>query len=212
MVIRFVNLFAKITGWPVQLLCFRTRILYEDKKIQGRRIEGAAIVISNHTSIFDYAVFLFVFISRTLRYQMAEILFEKKPLCYLLKLLGGIRIDRDSHDFSFMARSEAILRNDGVVGIFPEGRLAREGEERPLPFQPGAAYLAMATKVPVIPVYTNGSYFCRKRAVVMIGKPMLASDFTDASRSDRENLAAVNTAMRDKIIALGKKVNELSVL
>ena len=141
MVIRFVNLFAKITGWPVQLLCFRTRILYEDKKIQGRRIGGAAIVISNHTSIFDYAVFLFVFISRTLRYQMAEILFEKKPLCYLLKLLGGIRIDRDSHDFSFMARSEAILRNDGVVGIFPEGRLAREGEERPLPFQPGALSL-----------------------------------------------------------------------
>ncbi len=212
MVIRFVNLFAKITGWPVQLLCFRTRILYEDKKIQGRRIDGAAIVISNHTSIFDYAVFLFVFISRTLRYQMAEILFEKKPLCYLLKGLGGIRIDRDSHDFSFMARSEAILRNDGVVGIFPEGRLAREGEVRPLPFQPGAAYLAMATQVPVIPVYTNGSYFCRKRAVVMIGKPMLASDYTDASRSDKENLAAVNTAMRNKILALEKKVNALSVL
>ena len=46
---------------------------YEDKKIQGRRIGGAAIVISNNSSIFDYAVFLFVFISRTLRYQEYDI-------------------------------------------------------------------------------------------------------------------------------------------
>ncbi|MBR4170005.1 MAG: 1-acyl-sn-glycerol-3-phosphate acyltransferase [Lachnospiraceae bacterium] len=210
--IRFVNLFTKVTAWPVQFLCFRTRILYEDKEKQSRRIRGSAIIISNHTSVFDYAVFLFVFIGRTLRYQMAEILFEKKPLCYLLKGLGGIRIDRDSHDFSFMARSEAILKQGGVIGIFPEGRLAREGEERPLPFQPGAAYLALSTQVPVIPVYTNGSYFNRKRAVVMIGTPMHVSDYTDPLCSDKDNIAAVNTAMRDKIIALGKKVNELSVL
>ena len=64
--IRLFNIFAKITGWPLQWLCFRTKVLYEDPSVQKRHIRGSAIVISNHTSIYDYAVFLFVFWTRTM--------------------------------------------------------------------------------------------------------------------------------------------------
>ena len=203
--INLVNLFTKVTAWPVQWICFRTKILYEDKSVQGRRIRGSAIVISNHTSVFDYAVFLFVFLSRTLRYQMAEVLFEKIPLGYLLRGLGGIRIDRNNYDFSFLSRSEAILKAGGVVGIFPESRLALPGEERPLPFKPSAAYLALQSHVPVIPVYTNGSYFQKKRAVVLIGTPMDVSSFVDPASDEKEQIEAANKAMRDRIIALEKE-------
>ena len=210
--IQFVNLFTKVTAWPVQWICFRTKVLYEDKKVQSRRIRGSAIVISNHTSVFDYAVFLFVFWSRTLRYQMAEVLFEKIPLGYLLRGLGGIRIDRNNYDFSFLARSEAILKAGGVVGIFPESRLALPGEERPLPFKPSAAYLALQAKVPVIPVYTNGSYFQKKRAVVLIGTPMDVTSLVDPDKSEKEQIAEVSEAMRNRIIELEKEYHELSVL
>ncbi len=206
--IRFVNLFTKITAWPVQLICFRTKILYEDKRSQGRRIHGSALVVCNHTSVFDYAVLLFVFISRTLRVQMAEVLFEKKPLCYFLRGLGGIRVDRGQYDFSFLARSEAILRNGGVVGIFPESRLPRPGEERPLPFKPSAAYLALSAHVPVIPVYTNGCYFQKKRAVVVIGKAINPDALIRPDQDEKEKIAAVNKAMREKILALEKEYHE----
>ena len=206
--INLVNLFTKITAWPAQKLIFRTKILYEDRKVQGRRIKGSAIVISNHTSVYDYAVLLFVFFTRTLRYQMAEVLFEKRPLGYFLKGLGGIRIDRNNYDFSFLARSEAILRNGGVVGIFPESRLARPGEERPLPFKPSAAYLALSTNVPVIPVYVSGRYFHVNRAAVLIGKPMHVYDLVKRDMSEKERIEAVNTAMRNKIIALEKEYHE----
>lgn len=208
MFIRFVNAFTKITAWPVQRLIFRTKILYEDRRVQGRRIKGSAIIISNHTSVYDYAVMLFVFFSRTLRYQMAEVLFEKKPLGYFLKGLGGIRVDRNNYDFSFLARTERILRNGGVVGIFPESRLARKGEERPLPFKPSAAYLALSADVPVIPVYTNGCYFSRHRAVVLIGKPMDIHVYTDRVSGEKEKIEALTTAMRDKIISLEKEYHE----
>ncbi len=208
MFIRFVNAFTKITAWPVQRLLFRTKILYEDRRVQGRRIKGSAIIISNHTSVYDYAVMLFVFFSRTLRYQMAEVLFEKKPLGYFLKGLGGIRVDRNNYDFSFLARSERILRNGGVVGIFPESRLARKGEERPLPFKPSAAYLALSADVPVIPVYTNGCYFSRHRAVVLIGKPMDIHAYTDRVSGEKEKIEALTKAMRDKIISLEKEYHE----
>lgn len=206
--IKLFHLFVKITGWPVQWLCFRTRVLYEDPAAQRRHIRSAAIVVSNHRSIYDYAVLMFVFWTRTLRCQMAEVLFEKKPLGLLLRALGGIRVDRGGHDFGFVARSEEILRRGGVVEIFPESRLPREGEARPLPFKPSAAYLALSSGVPVIPVFTNGRYFRRRRAVVLIGRPIDPNAFRDAGRSEKETIEALSGAMRERIIELEREYHE----
>ncbi len=205
--IRFWNAFVKITGWPVQLLCFRTRMYYSDRERQGRRIKGPAILISNHTSVFDYAVWLFVFFSRTLRYQMAELLFRKKPLGTLLRLLGGIYVDRDARDMGFIAESERILEKGGVVGIFPESRLPRKGEERPLPFAPSAAYLALTTGAQVIPAYTDGAYFSlSRRARVMIGTPFFAADLAGEGGTDRERIARTAEAMRGIVKELGNEL------
>lgn len=201
------NWFVKITGWPVQFLCFRTKILYEDKRAQGRHIKGPAIVISNHTSVFDYAVYLFVFFSRTLRYQMAEVLFKKPGLGLFLKCLGGIRVDRVAHDFGFMPKSERILERGGVVGIFPESRLPLPGETRPLPFKVSAAYLALTSGAKIVPVVTNGSYFNRKRARVLIGKPLYAADLLEDGADETENLRIVSERLRERIMELEKLLN-----
>ena len=122
MLTEFFNTFVKVTGWLPQKIAFRTKIEYEDKAVQGRRIKGPAIIISNHTSVFDYAVLLFVFFTRTLRVQMAEVLFQKQPLGLFLKMMGGIYVNRDTHDFSFMGKSEELLRKGKVVGIFPDAQ------------------------------------------------------------------------------------------
>ena len=53
---------VKFTGWPVQWLCFRTKVTYENRAVQSRRIKGPAIIVSNHTAVYDYAVLLFVFL------------------------------------------------------------------------------------------------------------------------------------------------------
>lgn len=202
----FFQAFTKITGWPVQALCFRTKYHYEDKRVQGRRIKGAAIIITNHTSVYDFAVMLFTFPFRTLRYLMAEVLFKKKGLATFLRMLGGIMVDRDAYDFAFLDKCREILEKKGVVGIFPESRLPLKGEERPLPFAPSAAYLALTSGAPVIPVYTNGSYFNKKRARVIIGKPIDALSLTDDSLSEKENIERVNARLRQAIIDLGNEL------
>ena len=207
--ISFFNTFTKVTGWIVQKICFRTKIYYEDKKVQGRMIKGPAIIVSNHTSVFDYAVFLFVFWSRTLRYQMAEVLFRKKLLALFLKCMGGIYIDRNSHDFECVLKCEKILKKNGVVGIFPEGRIPNEGESRPLEFQVGAAQLALMTNVPIIPIYTNGSYFNKKRARVIIGKPICAADLINEQDDYKTSLQNVTEALRKNIIELGSSLSEM---
>lgn len=205
--IALFNWFVKITGWPVQFVCFRTKVLYEDRRVQGRRIKGPAILISNHTSVFDYAVYLFVFFTRTLRFQMAEVLFEKPMLGWFLRCLGGIRVDRGTHDFGFMPKSEKILEHGGVVGIFPESRLPLPGEEHPLPFKVSAAYLALTSGAKIVPVVTNGSYFNRKRARVLIGKPLYAADLLEEGADETENLRIVSERLRDRIRELEKMLN-----
>ena len=192
--IRFFNTFTKITAYPVQKACFNTKILYEDKSVQNRRIKGPAIVVSNHTSVYDYAVLLFVFFYRTVRYQMAEVLFKKKFLGVFLKMLGGIEVDRGSHDFAFMDKCEKILEKGGCVGIFPESRLPVEGEEKPLAFKPGAVTLALTAK--------------KQLAKVIIGTPVYPSDMYDENKSEKQNIEDITAALRQKIIKLGRILNE----
>ena len=206
--IGFFNWFTKITAFIVQKLCFRTKIYYENKSQQGRRIKGPAIIISNHTSVYDYAVFLFVFFSTTLRYQMAEVLFKKRLLRNFLKCMGGIFVDRDSNDFGFIDKSQKILSKGGVVGIFPEGRIPEKEEVKPLSFKSGATHLALISNVPIIPVYTNGAYFQKKRAKIIIGKPIYLSETFDSQIDYKENLEKLSNQLRDKIINLKKLLEE----
>ena len=207
MTYRLFQQFVRITGWLPYIVCFRTKVEYEDRNAQGRHIRGPAIIVSNHTSVYDFAVMLFVFFTRTLRCQMAEVLF-RSILGIFLKLMGGIYIDRRAHQYGFMEQSVDILRTGGVIGIFPEGRLPVNGEKPPIEFQPGAAFLSLTSAVPVIPIWTNGSYFSKKRARVVIGTPLTPDKFSKKNLSEKERIALYTKAMRDKIIQLKELANE----
>ena len=198
--------FVKLTGWPVQWLCFRTKVTYENRAVQSRRIKGPAIIVSNHTALYDYAVLLFVFFTRVLRTQMAELLFEKGLLGPFLKGMGGIRVDRNSHNMSFVEQSLAILEKGGALLVFPEARLAREGETKPLPFQTSPFYIALESGAPIIPVYTNGCYFQKKRARVRIGTPIDARSLWHADEDEKTNLERITEAVRQKVIELGREL------
>ncbi len=203
------NWFVKITGWPAQFICFRKKIYYEDRSVQSRHIRGKAILISNHLSVFDYPVAMFTFFTRTLRFQMSELVMDKPVLGLFLRMLGGIYVNRNTHDYGFMAKSEKILSKGGLIGICPEGRLPKEGETPPLEFKTGAAYLALTTDTPIIPMVTDGSYFnFKKRAHVIIGTPIIPFDVADPELSDKENIALLTRVMREKIIDLGNRLNE----
>ena len=205
---KFTQTFVRITGWLVYKIVFRTRIFYEDKEEQGRKIKGGAILISNHTALYDYAQMLFLFPGRILRYVMAEIIMDRKILGKFLKCMGGIRVDRDAHDFSFLYKCEEILDKGGVVGIFPEGRLPRPGEEPPLEFKPSAAYIALRSGAPIIPVYTDGKYFVKGHANVIIGKKLYAEELTDLTKSEKEQIEEISIALREKILELKNELEQ----
>lgn len=199
----FAHLFVKLTGWLPQAFAFRKKIYYEDKKAQGRRIKGKAIIISNHYTVWDYPLLMFVFISRTLRCQIAELMYRKNIfMTLLLKALGGVKVDRNSHDFSFMNKSMKLLDKNKVLAIFPEARIPKAGEETPLPFKPSAVYLALTSGAPMIPVAVSGKYFGKERAGVMIGKPIDVREWYQSELSEKENIDYINNRLRDKVIEL----------
>lgn len=199
----FVNWFVKITGWIPFMLGCRTKVYYEDKKAQSKRIKGKAIIAPNHRSIWDCATMMMVFGRRTLRCVIAEIMFNQNPfLSFFLKALGGIKVNREAHDFAFLGKCEEVLKKGGVVEIYPESRLPREGEETPLPFKPSTVYLALQSGAPIIPVYTNGKVFNKERPRVIIGKPIDVAALYDETLSEKENIRSINEYLRNRIIEL----------
>ena len=143
-----------------------------------------------------------------MRCLVAEIMYQKNPLMtFFLKGMGGIKIERDSHDFSFLEKSCAILEKGGAIEIYPESRLPRPDEESPLPFKPSVIYMALQTGAPIIPIYTNGEYFSKQRARVIIGTPFDARELYDESLSEKENIAMITEQLRKRIIELGYELD-----
>lgn len=201
------NWFVKITGWLPQLIVFRTKVHYEDKSVQDKRIKGKAIVVSNHNYLMDFAVLMFVFWRRTLRCAVAEIMYRKNFLMTLfLKCLGCVKVERESHDFSFLTPLKRVLDKGGVVEIYPEARLPGKDEERPLEFKPSYVYLALESGAPIIPVYNNAKPFAKERERVIIGKPVYPEELYDSSLSEKENIENINQFVRQRIIELGNEL------
>lgn len=203
------NLIVKVTGFPIYLLVFRPKLHYEDKSAQGRKIKGKAIVMSNHMDVWDVAVMLYTFWNRNLRCIVAELMFEKNFfMSFFLKSIGAIRVDRNSHDFAFIQKSCDILDRGGVVEIYPESRIPRKNEEKPLEFKPSTAYLALMSGAPIIPVYTDGKYFCKGRNNIIIGKPIDVSTLYDTKLTEQENIKNITEILRNKVLELRDELNE----
>jgi 1-acyl-sn-glycerol-3-phosphate acyltransferase len=70
-------------------------------------------------------------------------------------------------------RAQAVFDSGGVLGIAPEGAIhVHEGDL--LPFEEGAAYLALRAGVPIIPVAITGTSWARFRGEVLLrlGEPI----------------------------------------
>lgn len=191
-----------ITGWPLQLLFFKRKTYYEDKKAQGRFVRGGALVISNHYSVFDYIVNLFLFPFRKLYVVLSEMPFKKheKTSAWLAKFYGGIRSDRDVKGMRFIDESVRVLERGKLVQIYPEAKITTDGKMHE--FKPSYIMIALRADVPIIPVITDGNYGLFKRTHVIIGKKIYLSDYCTSLNPTREEIIALNEMVQQKALEL----------
>lgn len=203
------NLMVKCTGWPLWKIIVKPKYYYENRGIQGRRIKGKAIVISNHTDVWDYAAMMFLFPMRKLRCVVAELMYEKNIfMTILLKGLGTIPVDRNNNDFAFIGKCCTFLNRNKVVELYPESRLPLPNEKELLPFKPSVTYLALESGAPIIPVYTDGNYFGKGYNHTIVGTPINVRQFYDESRDEKDNIDTITTLLREKINELKDKLDQ----
>ena len=190
--------FVKLTGVPLALLFFKPKIYYVDKKMQSRRLPKSCILMSNHKSLMDFLLYLCVFFGKTIRFLMAEVLFNKgKLFASFLFGIGGIYVNRHNYDFGFMYESIKVLDKGGIVGIFPQGRLPVGDKE--WPFKPSATYIALHSDATIVPVYTDGSYGLFKRARVVIGTPIDIHKYCTQKNPDEEEIKRLTEILQSKV-------------
>ncbi|MFG3551318.1 lysophospholipid acyltransferase family protein [Streptomyces sp. NPDC047725] len=106
------------------------------------------------------------------------------PLGRFLTGIGQIEVDRESTDRTAIARALSVLRDGGVLGIFPEGT---RGEGDFASLRAGLAYFAVRGGAPIVPVAVLGSSErpgrlikalppLRSRVDVVFGDPFEAGD------------------------------------
>lgn len=198
--------FVKITGWPIQLFYYRKKVITIDNDKSLRKIKGGALIVSNHTSIYDYPLIMYTFLKRSIRLLVAEVMYNKNWfLSTFVKLIGGIKVDRETYDFAFLTKMIDCLKKGQVGLVFPESRLPKETEIGHLiEFKPSYVYIALEAGVPIIPIYTNGIYGKKKkvfksRAKIVIGKPINVNELLDDKLDEKEYINNINNYVKEKI-------------
>ncbi|SMB98322.1 1-acyl-sn-glycerol-3-phosphate acyltransferase [Thermanaeromonas toyohensis ToBE] len=147
---------------------------WEVKGQENFPLEGPAVVVSNHVSLWD-PVAVGVAIPRPVRFMAKEELFRIPFLAQLLRALGAFPVRRGRSDRQALKESLEILRSGQVLGMFPEGTRVRTGELGA--FHGGAALLSLKTGAPLVPVAVKGTEQIFRRGwfhtfQVLIGNPI----------------------------------------
>lgn len=117
------------------------------------------IIASNHPSYLDGAFLGAALPNAWLRRGsfLSKIeLFENKIMAPIMRLAGGIPIDRKGDTARGVAVCKKFLRLGGFLVIFPEGTIP--DCKQIISFRRGAARMAIETGVPVVPARIIGAY------------------------------------------------------
>ena len=182
--------------------------------------QGAFILAPNHMSHIDVIVmgWLLYKNGRAPRFLAKASLFQVPVLGWILTLMGQIPVERKKGAGGPGLERAAALVEDGLgVIIYPEGTLTRDPAMWPMRGRVGAAWLALAHDIPVIPAAHWGAQnilpryakalrggFPRKKVDILVGEPVDLSRW--AGRTDGEALRA---ATDEIMVAITRLLAEL---
>jgi 1-acyl-sn-glycerol-3-phosphate acyltransferase len=131
------------------------RTLYGLRTLDLPRLEGAYIVAPNHASFMDPMI-LQVAMDRQVTFIMDAARFYQPGLTWLYRLWGAIPLPEGGSATGAIKLALAAVERGEIVGIFPEGRISRDGKLQE--GQAGVALLLQKSGVPVVPAAILGAY------------------------------------------------------
>ena len=138
---RLIRGIAKVIFTPL----FRVKII----GIENVPKSGGVIMCANHTSLTD-PIFLAINIKRQIHFMGKAELFSNFFTKWFFNSLGSFAVKRGQGDTAAIRSGEDVIKNGGIMGIFPEGTRYLEGAPRKA--KSGVAMIAASTKADILPV------------------------------------------------------------
>lgn len=164
------------------------------KKVEGLENipkNGPIIIASNHESYLDFICF-WAISPRRIQYLAAEKFYVSKFWRPIMIATGQIKVERKSKNKKIVhEQARYILKNEGVLGVFPEGTRSRTGELGKA--FTGVTRFALEAKVSIVPVGMVGTYNILpphkriprlKRCHIKIDKPIYHIEHFDKEHTE----------------------------
>lgn len=169
--------------------------------LENTQMEGAFIIAPNHMSMHD-VIFVSTSMRRQIYYMAKAELFNNRFVGWLIRKLGGFPVHRGKQDITAIKTSLQVLKRGDVLGIFPEGKRVKQGEN--VRAKTGVALFAYKTKCPVVPVglsTKNQKRRLLRRVYVKFGTPITFDEFafTDGGAKD---LQRASNMIMDRVHSL----------
>jgi 1-acyl-sn-glycerol-3-phosphate acyltransferase len=168
---------------------------------------GPLLVVANHFSFIDPVAMI-----RAVPWPIEFVGGFQMPnaptvVRWLPKVWGYYPVHRGSYSTDALRAAEAVLEQDGVLGIFPE---AGNWATVLRPARPGAAFLAVRTGAPILPmgfsnlnkVFPSLRKGQRARITIRIGKPFGPFAAVGRGRERRPKLEAIGHEIMERIARL----------
>ena len=172
---------------------FLLKILFRPKVygIENIPKEGSLIFAGNHKHAVDPVVVMSS-TDRIVHYMAKESLF-KGIHGKIFEKIGIIKVYRTKSNPVAIMQADKILKNNGTIGIFPEGT-RNKTEQELLKFRKGTVVIAQRTGAKILPFAIRGKYrIFRKGLEIEFGSPI------DVSNMEIEQ---ANEYLRNKVLEL----------
>ena len=136
--------FVWLTGAPV-VFWQRPKIIYTSEKAK-EKIRGGALLIANHTGIYDPVYMMLGVPYRRQFFIISEEVMDK-PVGALFKACRCIRIDRNNPNLATFREIIARLKSGEVISMFPEGHISHDDSTSQ--FKSGMVLMAVRSGVRV---------------------------------------------------------------
>jgi len=188
-----------VTGIPRWL--WRVRVV----GLEHVPTSGGYILAPSHRSMMDIP-FAALVTTRRIRFMGKSSLFGVPVLGTIFRRLGGIPVERDGTDRKAVRESVAMLAAGDVLCVYPEG--TRQHGPKIQPLQPGAAYFALRSGAPIIPIGIAGAEEILRvkpdpiprfgRVTIVVGAPLLPEVRTSGV-IPRERVDALTATLSDAL-------------
>ncbi|MFO0941792.1 MAG: lysophospholipid acyltransferase family protein [Pirellulales bacterium] len=194
-------------------------------------LKQGAILAANHRSSVD-PFFVQLAARRRVHWMVAREFCEHFIFGKVLKPFMVIPTNRSGLDLNSTKLAIQFAQEGRLVGMFPEGKINITSAPL-LPIRGGAAMVAIKTGVPVIPLYIEGSPYCRTvwspilmpaRVRITFGEPiyprltssaqngngLAIADLESTAESDSSATDSAQLQLQDLILRWGEQVVAMS--